>query len=289
MRAVVLTTLGGPLETAEVDDPTPGPGEVVVTVDSCGICGSDLHLVDALPMPGLVLGYEVAGRVAAVGQGVDGWSEGDPVMALSLATCGRCEACRSGPYRKCASALMGVEAERLRRVRRGAGPRPGCAPGASAPPRRSPNLWPWPATRWARRPWRGVRAGHRRWARGPRRPPLVEPPRGRHRHRDRLRAATPAVPACSAPTWSSTRRRAISPGQLADAGVLRRPWSSVRGPAGPSTRPRRSLRSMAGWWSGSAWRTCFARTAIAKELDWRFAFCYCQADVNATVAATAMA
>jgi threonine dehydrogenase-like Zn-dependent dehydrogenase len=110
MRAVVTTTLGGPLESADLDDPTPGPGEVVVTVDSCGICGSDLHLVDALPLSGHVLGHEVAGRVAAVGEGVTGWRADDPVMALSLATCGTCAACRSGRPRKCATALMlGVE------------------------------------------------------------------------------------------------------------------------------------------------------------------------------------
>ncbi|HYF46224.1 MAG TPA: alcohol dehydrogenase catalytic domain-containing protein, partial [Acidimicrobiales bacterium] len=110
MRALVTTTLGGPLEVAELDDPTPGPGEVVVDVEACGICGSDLHLVDALPLDGHVLGHELAGRVAAVGDGVDGWSEGDPVMPLSLATCGQCEACRSGRPRKCTAALMvGVE------------------------------------------------------------------------------------------------------------------------------------------------------------------------------------
>lgn len=110
MQALVTTTLGGPLETAELDDPTPGRGEVVVAVDSCGICGSDLHIVDALPMPGQVLGHELAGRVAAVGRGVDGWKVDEPVMALSLATCGACDACRSGRPRKCASALMvGVE------------------------------------------------------------------------------------------------------------------------------------------------------------------------------------
>lgn len=110
MRAVVMTTLGGPLEPAELDDPTPGPGEVVVAVDSCGICGSDLHIVDAVALPGHVLGHELAGRVAAVGEGVGGRRVDDPVMALSLATCGVCEACRRGRPRKCTAALMlGVE------------------------------------------------------------------------------------------------------------------------------------------------------------------------------------
>lgn len=110
MRAVVTTDLGGPLQPVDLDEPTPAPGEVVVAVDACGICGSDLHLVDALPMPGHVLGHELAGRVAAVGEGVTGWKADDAVMALSLATCGTCDACRSGRPRKCATALMlGVE------------------------------------------------------------------------------------------------------------------------------------------------------------------------------------
>jgi (R,R)-butanediol dehydrogenase/meso-butanediol dehydrogenase/diacetyl reductase len=110
VRALACQGLGEPLALTEVDDPTPGPGEVVVAVAACGICGSDLHLVDALPLPGHVLGHELAGTVAAVGEGVDGWAEGDPVMPLSLATCGRCDACRRGRPRKCATALMlGVE------------------------------------------------------------------------------------------------------------------------------------------------------------------------------------
>ena len=110
MRAAVTTTMGGPLELAEVDDPTPGEGELVVSVAACGICGSDLHLVDAFELPGLVLGHEFAGRVEAVGSGVSGWSEGDPVVPLSLASCGTCDACRDGRPRKCPTVQMvGVE------------------------------------------------------------------------------------------------------------------------------------------------------------------------------------
>jgi (R,R)-butanediol dehydrogenase/meso-butanediol dehydrogenase/diacetyl reductase len=110
VRALACAGLGEPLQLTTVDDPTPSPGEVVVAVEACGICGSDLHVVDALPMPGHVLGHEVAGTVAAVGEGVDGWAEGDPVMPLSLATCGRCEACLAGRPRKCATAqMLGVE------------------------------------------------------------------------------------------------------------------------------------------------------------------------------------
>ena len=110
MRALAVTGVGEPLELTEVDDPTPGAGEVVVAVEACGICGSDLHLIDVMPMPGHVMGHELAGTVAAIGADVAGWAVGDPVMPLSLATCGQCDACRSGRPRKCATALrLGVE------------------------------------------------------------------------------------------------------------------------------------------------------------------------------------
>lgn len=106
MRAVVTTDPGGPLTVADVEDPTPGPGEVVLAVEACGICGSDLHLVDVWPIPGQVLGHELSGRVVALGEGVDGVAEGDAVVGLSLATCGVCDACRSGRPRKCVTARM---------------------------------------------------------------------------------------------------------------------------------------------------------------------------------------
>jgi threonine dehydrogenase-like Zn-dependent dehydrogenase len=77
VRAVVLGT-GGALSWNEVPTPSPGPGEVRITVAACGVCGSDLHLrsMGILP-PGYVMGHEFAGVVDAVGAGVTGWSEGD--------------------------------------------------------------------------------------------------------------------------------------------------------------------------------------------------------------------
>ena len=110
MLAVVCTTPGGPLEVAERPDPTPGPGEVVLQVDACGICGSDLHNVDVLPQEGFTMGHEYCGTVVAVGPEVDGVRDGDRAAALSLASCGACAECLTGRIRKCFAARMyGVE------------------------------------------------------------------------------------------------------------------------------------------------------------------------------------
>lgn len=110
MRAALLGPIGQPLTIGEVTDPTPGDGEVVLAVEACGICGSDLHLADAMPMEGTVLGHEFCGQVVELGPGVEGWSLGDRAAGLSLATCGHCVACRTGRPRKCLAARMiGVE------------------------------------------------------------------------------------------------------------------------------------------------------------------------------------
>lgn len=106
MRAAVLGQQGAPLTVTDAPDPTPGEGEVVLSVDACGICGSDLHVADAFPMDGTILGHEFCGTVAEVGPGVEGWTVGQQAVGLSLATCGRCVACRTGRPRKCATARM---------------------------------------------------------------------------------------------------------------------------------------------------------------------------------------
>ena len=110
MRAAVLQKKSEPLAIVDLDDPSPGPGELLVRVDSCGICGSDLHFSDSYELPGLVLGHEFSGTVADRGPGVEGWATGTPLTALSVATCGRCDACLSGRVRECRQASMiGIE------------------------------------------------------------------------------------------------------------------------------------------------------------------------------------
>jgi (R,R)-butanediol dehydrogenase/meso-butanediol dehydrogenase/diacetyl reductase len=106
MRAVALSGLGEPLTLGELPDPTPEPGEVVVAVDACGICGSDLHTAEHLPLPGLVMGHEFCGTVVETTPGAGHWRPGDRVVGVSLATCGTCDACRDGRIRKCLAAQM---------------------------------------------------------------------------------------------------------------------------------------------------------------------------------------
>ena len=96
---------GRGIEVAEVDAPPPGPGEVQLEVAYVGICGTDLHILvghmdDRVPDHG-VIGHEMSGRVAVVGEGVTGWSEGDPVTVMPLRWCGRCPTCVAGHAHIC--------------------------------------------------------------------------------------------------------------------------------------------------------------------------------------------
>lgn len=77
--------------------PTPGPGEVLVEVSHCGICGTDLHLaLEGWGRPGSVGGHEWSGRVVALGADVDAVGVGDAVVGGPQPTCGACPGCRSG-------------------------------------------------------------------------------------------------------------------------------------------------------------------------------------------------
>ncbi len=103
MRAAVAETLGAPLAIREVAKPTPGPGEIVLSVKACGLCYTDLRIIDALggaAMP-LVPGHEAVGVVSAVGAGVDAIRVGDRVGAHALFTCGDCVYCRGGEEEAC--------------------------------------------------------------------------------------------------------------------------------------------------------------------------------------------
>jgi (R,R)-butanediol dehydrogenase/meso-butanediol dehydrogenase/diacetyl reductase len=112
VRAAVLTEDRPRLQLADVPTPTPAPGEALLRVTGCGICGSDLHLASQLADTGAVLGHEIAGTVAGVGEGVDParWKEGTSVVARPLSGCGRCEFCGSGRPDHCAQfQLIGLE------------------------------------------------------------------------------------------------------------------------------------------------------------------------------------
>jgi (R,R)-butanediol dehydrogenase/meso-butanediol dehydrogenase/diacetyl reductase len=87
--------------------PEPGPGQALVEVAYCGICGSDLHFRDVPDLfpAGTVPGHEFSGRIATVGPGVRGWSAGDRVCVLPFAQCGECATCRSGNEQVCPYAV----------------------------------------------------------------------------------------------------------------------------------------------------------------------------------------
>lgn len=92
----------GKLVVDAVERPTPGPGEVVVRVRNCGICGSDLHWFhDQMMIPAVCPGHEIAGEVADVGAGVGGLAAGDAVAVEGIASCGVCRYCVAGTYQRC--------------------------------------------------------------------------------------------------------------------------------------------------------------------------------------------
>jgi D-arabinose 1-dehydrogenase-like Zn-dependent alcohol dehydrogenase len=100
MRAVQVASKGGALELVERELPQPGPGEVRVKIQACGVCHSDSlakeGLFPSVPYP-IVPGHEIAGVIDAVGTGVIGWAEGTRVgVGWFGGHCGRCEPCRRG-------------------------------------------------------------------------------------------------------------------------------------------------------------------------------------------------
>ncbi|GGM38657.1 alcohol dehydrogenase [Longimycelium tulufanense] len=103
MRAVLIEE-PGKVAVTTVPDPTPGPGEVVVAVAACGICGTDIHIVDGefapTPYP-IVPGHEFAGEVVAVGTGVANVREKDLVAVDPSLFCGACEYCAIGRGNLC--------------------------------------------------------------------------------------------------------------------------------------------------------------------------------------------
>jgi L-iditol 2-dehydrogenase len=84
--------------------PEPGPGEVLLQVKACGICGSDLVEWYRLPRAPLVQGHELGARVEKVGPGVPRFKPGDMVMAVPKVPCLKCSYCKAGHYPQCADA-----------------------------------------------------------------------------------------------------------------------------------------------------------------------------------------
>lgn len=109
MKAMLLAERGAiessPLVRTDLPDPSPGPGEIRVKVSACGICRTDLHVIEGDLPPirtPLIPGHQVVGTVDAAGEGAARFSPGTPVGIAWLAgTCGECEFCASGRENLC--------------------------------------------------------------------------------------------------------------------------------------------------------------------------------------------
>jgi L-iditol 2-dehydrogenase len=103
MKALLLSEYSR-LDLVEVPMPRPGAGEVLVKVEACGICGSDVHGYDGSSgrrIPPVIMGHEAAGVIAAAGPGVTDLREGQPVTFDSTLYCGECEYCQRGEMNLC--------------------------------------------------------------------------------------------------------------------------------------------------------------------------------------------
>ena len=103
VKAVVARTKGAPVEVVTIEVPDPGPGEVVVQVQACGVCHTDLHyreggINDDFPF---LLGHEAAGIIESVGPDVTDLVPGDFVVLNWRAVCGECRSCRRGRPQYC--------------------------------------------------------------------------------------------------------------------------------------------------------------------------------------------
>jgi L-iditol 2-dehydrogenase len=118
MKALLLSKYRQ-LEVAETADPKIGDGEVLIRVEACGICGSDVHGYDGSSgrrIPPIVMGHEAAGTIVEVGSGVDGLRPGDRVTLDSTVYCGQCANCRRGQFNLCDQRqVMGVSCGEYRR------------------------------------------------------------------------------------------------------------------------------------------------------------------------------
>lgn len=114
MKAAVLHAFGPTLNLEERPRPVPGPDEVLLAVEVCGVCHSDLHVAEgdqpalkAVTKPDLIPGHEVVGRVVEVGANVTHLAVGDRVgVAWNFSTCGQCEPCREGLENLCRRAVI---------------------------------------------------------------------------------------------------------------------------------------------------------------------------------------
>jgi alcohol dehydrogenase, propanol-preferring len=105
MRAMLFERPGEPLRQVELATPNPGPGQLLIRVHSCGVCRTDLHVVDGEltePKLPLIPGHEIVGTVVELGDGLSHFKSGDRVGVPWLGwTCGQCAYCKTGQENLC--------------------------------------------------------------------------------------------------------------------------------------------------------------------------------------------
>src|SRR5580692_7131112 len=118
MKSLLLSEYNH-LDIVDLPVPAMQPGEVLVKVEACGICGSDVHGYDGSSgrrIPPIVMGHEAAGTIAALGKGVSGFAVGDRVTFDSTIFCGACNNCRRGDVNLCDNRqVLGVSCAEFRR------------------------------------------------------------------------------------------------------------------------------------------------------------------------------
>jgi L-iditol 2-dehydrogenase len=118
MKALLLTEYKK-MQVTDVDEPEVGPDDVLVQVEACGICGSDIHGYDGSTgrrIPPLVMGHEAAGIVVATGPNVSDLPNGTRVTFDSMVSCGQCDFCRTGDGNLCDNRMvLGVSCGEYRR------------------------------------------------------------------------------------------------------------------------------------------------------------------------------
>jgi propanol-preferring alcohol dehydrogenase len=105
MRAMLFEHARQPLRMVDLSDPEPGPGQVLIAVHACGVCRTDLHIVDgelSEPKLPLIPGHQIVGTVVGAGEGAERFAAGERVGVPWLGwTCGECRYCRSGRENLC--------------------------------------------------------------------------------------------------------------------------------------------------------------------------------------------
>jgi L-iditol 2-dehydrogenase len=117
MKALVLEEYNQ-LAYKDMPEPEIGPADVLIDVEACGICGSDVHGLDGSTgrrIPPLIMGHEAAGVIVALGRDVTGWQTGDRATFDSTIYCGKCHFCRRGEINLCDNRrVLGVSCDEYR-------------------------------------------------------------------------------------------------------------------------------------------------------------------------------